>query len=504
MKDKLSFNLDPHSHLALYEQLVAQLRKLMVAKKLAVGESLPSVEVLSRIAKVSPATIRRALEQLAEEGWLTLKRGARARVSDTAPQQSKWLEPAKVVSTSLSGGVDDDEFIPPLPLSRFADQMTMCMDSVDFPIENESSIELDFQPGVPDLKILQGKQWQDMLAGCIQQCLTTPRSNYEPAGVRELREQVAHNLIRHRDLKCTADDVFIVSGAQQARNLIARLLLAPGVKVAVEDPGSLNARLMWEAYEAEVVAIPTDESGLMLEELEKQQGISLLYLTPAAQFPTGAVLSQARRKKLITWAESSNVMLIEDDVFSEFTFESRLMPALTSFASRKRNIYIGSFSQSLTPSWRIGFMVVPEDLREPLSRLKWLADRCTSPIVQQLTLQLLKSGFLEKHIRKSQQAYEQKRGVVLNELERWPKKLATFTPVKGGLYQTIWLPPATDDVRIAELCADKDVQVLPLSSFYLQLQAKPGLLISFANMTEAQIVDGLKRIKSVLEDQHDA
>jgi len=345
-------------------------------------------------------------------------------------------------------------------------------------------------------------RWETALRAWIDECTHTTLKLTEPAGMPELREQVANWLRASRGMTCSANDIVIVNGAQEGRDLVARLLIDRGRPVVVEEPGSVMHRAFLQANGANLIPVNSDDSGLIIDELENVQEPALLYVCPSSQFPTGAVLSKNRRLHIIDWASINNSIIVEDDSGCEFTYESRVTSSIHSSDTHDRTIYISSLSHIIPPSWRVGFMVVPKRIRPTLVRLKSLTSRCTSPVVQRLVLKLFESGFMEEQVRKLQRICEQRRQAMLDELKTWPPELATYSPVKSGFLQTIWLPSAVGDVEIYRQCLDKGIAVVPVSPCFLKPPARPGLIINFAATPAEKMAEGLKELRAILEKRN--
>jgi GntR family transcriptional regulator/MocR family aminotransferase len=504
MSKALSIPLDPAISAPLHFQLTRELKRSLLAGQLSPGDSLPSVRRLSEITSVSQATVRQAISELAGQGWLVLRRGKTARVAEQNTIHSEiesTMQPNESLNRKLRLEYDSNEDLPgEAQLSTLAQQTARLFDDTAFFARYDEPVELDFRAGGSVSGLLSGSKWTEAIKRWTKACANLPEDCPDPAGNHELRKHIANWLRQQRGIECTWEDIVVVSGAQQARHLIARLLVRRDTCLAAEDPGSIFSRLMFQAYGARIVPVPLDESGLLVSELQNAKDVSLLYVTPSAQFPTGAVLSQARRRQIAAWAEESQSFIIEDDNNCEFTYESRINPAIRSYDGNDRTIYIGTLSQLLAPAWRVGFMLIPKVLQEPLLRLKWLADRSTSPIAQQLVLELFASGYIKRHAKKALRAADNNRAALLRALEIWPSELAKYTPVKGGLCQTIWLPAQMDDSQVFDRCFEAGVGVLPLSPHFLTNPSPPGLILNFGSLNPEQIAQGVIRIRKVLID----
>lgn len=506
--------LDTNSPVPLYEQLARELRRLIAAGELKAGEQLPSVSTMAKHLNLSASTVRQALAQLTSDGWLSSQQGSRSKVALKQPvlERSSLRNRNGSVDKSVDGPQALRLEIPavdPLPegvrISAWASRMQAAFIKTPFYARYDEPVEIDFRAGHPAAESLSGSSWQTALARWSSHCIEVPRGHNNPSGILDLRKQIAKWINQQRNIECNEENIFVVSGAQQARDLICRLLVDETKLVIFEEPGSLFAKLSFQSYGARLLPVSVDGSGIVASELTDaaMPRADLLYLTPSAQFPTGSVLSRARRMQISEWAKERNVVIIEDDNYCEFTYESRQSPALFSFAP-DQCIYIGTFSQLLEPSWRLAFLIVPDRIRDALHRTKWLSDRCSSPLVQTLILELMESGFLKRHLKKEQAVCEQRRLKLLQEIESLPKSLVQFTPTKGGLNQALFLHSSMNDLAIFADCFEQGVGVLPISPNFMRSPAPPGILLSFAAVPEDKIGDGIARLRRVLEKAHGA
>lgn len=502
----MRINLDRSASVPLYEQLTSELRNVIASGQIAPGDQLPPIRQLAGRLGLGIATTRKALAELVMQGWLVARHGSGTYVSQSAALQSNYFRFSPPVVNDLCARevleCKPESASVHLPPGQWGRRMQNVFDGAGLYSRYDESVDIDFRAGTPPVDLLDGTRWQELIGDWMKEINLTTISDRDPAGMPALRAKIAAWLNVSRGIQCSKEDIVIVSGAQQARSLVARLLVDETSRVVVEDPGSIFARLMFKSYGADLVPVHVDDSGLLVDELEGERNASLLYLTPSAQFPTGAVLSQSRRKRIAQWAKANNAIIIEDDNNSEFVYESRTVPAVHSFDVADQTIYIGTFAQILMPSLRIGFMVVPPRLREPLIRLKWLSDRCTSPLVQQLVLRMIDEGYLAQHLKRAWKFCAARRTTLLNALAALQPDLARFTPVKGGLHQTIWLPATIDDTIIFDECFRANVGVLPVSPCHLRGPARPGLMLSFGNLSDDRIGIGIQRLQQILEKHH--
>jgi GntR family transcriptional regulator/MocR family aminotransferase len=211
----------------------------------------------------------------------------------------------------------------------------------------------------------------------------------------------------------------------------------------------------------------------------------LAYISPSCQIPTAAVLSRARREKLLQWAQANKTTIVEEDTNCEFSFDSRIIPSIHSLDDSARTFYIGAPASIFPEQMHLAFMVVPEAVRAPFTRLKSLANRCTSPILQRLMLRMFETEYVPERIRKLQRLLELRRATLLEELGKIPAGNVIYSPAKGGTFQCVWLSSQIDDLALGERCSSS--HVLPASPYYLQPAGRPGLSISFAQPAESII-----------------
>jgi GntR family transcriptional regulator/MocR family aminotransferase len=340
----------------------------------------------------------------------------------------------------------------------------------------------DLTPTTPDVTLFPRRQWAAALAAAVRDASATALDYGDPRGSLVLRERLADELGRTRGVICQPDQVLVVQGTTQGVDLILRVLRATGAtRVAVEDPSLDRQHRQIVALGLELVGQPVDRDGLIVAGLEADAVI----VSPAHQFPTGAVLSGARRRELLAWGRDTGALIVEDDYDAEFRYDREPVRALQGL-DPERVIYAGTTSKTLAPALRIGWLVVPESLVQPLSETKELLDDL-SPTLEQLALaQLLERGHYQRHIRRTRSVYRARRdrlGVAL--AERFPE-LGVFG-VAAGLSVVLDLPPHTDDRELERLALNAGVRVEALSRYAIQDRGGRGLVIGYGRLHESAI-----------------
>jgi GntR family transcriptional regulator/MocR family aminotransferase len=367
-------------------------------------------------------------------------------------------------------------------------------DSIDAPALREHAPRFDFGVGMPDASLFPYDTWRRLLARQIR----SSRLNAEygdPAGHPRLRAAIAHYVGVSRGVTASAEDVIVTNGAQQAFDLIARVLLEPGARVAVEEPGYPPPRLLFESVGARVAAVPVDDSGLDVAALPNDA--RLVYVTPSHQFPLGMPMSHARRVALLEWAERRNAVIIEDDYDSEFRFGGRPLETLQAIDRGGRVIYAGSFSKSLLPSLRLGFLIAPPSLQHALRAASYVAGWYAQWPAQAALAALIDKGLLARHVRKMRRIYAERHDRILRTLTTdFAKWLAPVPSVTGmHLVATLRSRSVSRERDIAERARAEDAGFDRLSVYCTAKRPQTGLVLGYGAIATSNIDEGLRRLR---------
>lgn len=466
-------------------RVYALLRAQIADGTLAVGAKLPSTRALAEDLGVARSTVTTAYEQLAAEGFLATAGGRAARVA--AP-------------LSLTEAAGTDAGLKPLDismLSAFGRRV--------------AGMELPQPPGVDPERI-------DFLYGAVAshdfpalawkrayqaELLRQQQKLYyaAPEGETALRQALLGYLRRARGLHCTADQILIVQGAQQAIDLCARLLLEPETAYVFEEPGYAMARRCFEATGARLVSVPVDSLGMDTTCLPADTQVRLAYVTPSHQFPLGGILPITRRRELLQWAQQQGAWIVEDDYDGEFRYGQRPIDALQSIDSEGRVIYVGTFSKALSPQLRLGYLVLPHSLVALFRNAKKLADRHAPMMEQRVLTDLIESGAYERHVRRIRRENERRRAALLDAIRRYLPTNAKVGGTAAGLHVILWLPalqPEHEPQLVAAACA-AGVGVYAVSPLFAKPESavppRPaGLTLGYASLTLEQIDEGIRRL----------
>jgi GntR family transcriptional regulator / MocR family aminotransferase len=454
---------------AVYRALLDAIR----SGRLQGGERLPATRALAADLGVSRTTVAGAYDRLVAEGFLTARVGAGTYVATAArpsppPRGAGELVPRASWSAAA-----------PAPTSGLVERP-----------------EHDFRVGLPDAGLFPFDTWRRLVTAELRLGAHDLGTYADPAGHAGLREQLVRHLALARGLRATPEEVTVTHGTQQALDLVARVLLEPGDVVAVEDPGYLGARQVFEAHGARVVPVPVDEDGLRVEQVPR--AARLVFTTPSHQFPFGPPLSQDRRLALLERAAANGTAVVEDDYDSEFRFTERPLETLHSLDRAGRVIYLGTFSKSLVPGLRVGYLVAPEPLQGPLRAALQLSVGHRSVPEQAALARFLGDGLYARHLRRARSTYGERRALVVEQVEGPLAEWLELVPCQAGLHVTTLLrDPAASDTAVAVRAAEAGVVVEPLSA-YAVADPRPGLVIGYGAARTESITPGLRRLGRVL------
>jgi GntR family transcriptional regulator/MocR family aminotransferase len=441
--------IDRDGELALHEQIERSLRAQIQSGRLAADAPLPSTRGLASGLGVSRGVVTEAYGQLAAEGYLTTRQGAPVKVA-RAVRAATSRPPARSLLQSFT---------------------------------------YHFHPGLPDLAGFPREAWLRSLRAALRNSPLDSLGYGDPRGVPALREALASYLARVRGTDSDPESTLVCTGFMQGFSLLCRALRTRGVeRVALEDPGWHVHRLIIEQAGMEVVAVPVDEGGLRVDALVGT-GASAVLVTPAHQFPTGAVLAPERRAALIEWAEEER-LIIEDDYDSEYRYDRVAVGALQGLAP-ERVAYIGSASKRLAPGMRLGWMLVPSWLTWELTVAKTIED-CGSEIVGQLALRdFIARGELDRHVRRMRLRYQRRREVLLEALDRWlPDGRASGAD--AGLFELVHLPEQTPESPLLRVAGERSVGAEGLALHRFAPDGPPGVLLGYGNLSEPAIEQGVR------------
>ncbi|MBO2451069.1 PLP-dependent aminotransferase family protein [Actinomadura barringtoniae] len=466
----LHISLDDRGDLAA--RIYRQILDAILDGRLPPGERVPPSRELAERLSVSRNTVASAYERLTAEGFLNGRAGAGTFVRDE-PLTTRRPRNAP------AGG------IRPRRTWRHLDLLA------DEP--GNPPPPFDLRVGTPDAALFPLETWRRLVSRELRPANLAAGSYSSPAGHSALREAIARYIGVSRAVRAEAEDIVVTQGAQQALDLIGRVLLEPGDIVAVEEPGYPPARRLFESQGARVVGVPVDAEGIDVAALPKAP---LVYVTPSHQFPLGTPMSLSRRAALLAWAERNKAVIIEDDYDSEFRFSDRPLEPLQSLDRSGRVLYVGSFSKTLLPMLRVGFLVAPASLHQALHVAKQLTDWHGDMTTQGALARFINEGLLSRHIRKAAREYAARHEQILTTLESLPDLLQPI-PSSAGLHLSARLSPHLNPTDVLTRARQTGVAVESLTP-YCADTPQNGLVIGYGAIPTSKVPEALRRLTTTL------
>jgi GntR family transcriptional regulator / MocR family aminotransferase len=461
----------------LYRRIYDALRGKILHGELASGTPLPGTRTLARDLGVSRIVVLAAYEQLAAEGYIESAVGSGSRVAAQLP-------PVQTPSRRTTPATD-------VKLSAYARRARRLSPDAP-PGQEEKSAGIDFRYAttIPDVRTVA--MWQQAVARAARE---TQLDYPDPAGLPLLRRLLAEHLREQRGVIADAGDIVIVSGAQQAIDLTARVLCDRGTRIGIEDPQYQGTRQAFLAAGAKVIACAVDDEGLDIERHAKRLGAArAVCVTPSHQFPTGAIMSVARRLALLQWAEHRGASIVEDDYDCEFRYGVGAIPALQGLDRHGRVIYIGTFARMLFPALRLGYIVAPPALRDAFRAVKWLADRGSAPLEQQAVASLLESGAYESTRRRNVRALTAKRDAMVAAIDAHFGDDVIASGASSGTHIFLRFPRLRDAGPLIERARSRGVHVYSGRPYFHHAPRNATLILGYTTVTVDEIDEGVKRL----------
>lgn len=458
--------------------LHSALREAIASGRLAAGLRLPSSRALAAQLGVSRNTAVAAYELLASEGWLE-SRGAGGSFVAELPQAAV--------------AVSDRASVAPWADSRWLRGETGGWPA---PLVDGPAPAWHFKTGMPDVAGFPFEVLRRLQTRALQAAAREPARYPQAQGLPALREAIAGHVSSSRAVGCTADDVVITAGAQQAFDLIARVLVTAGrTLAAVENPGYPPLRAALLGAGAQLAPVPVDAEGLVVAALPAQARI--VCVTPSHQSPLGMPMSLPRRRELLNWAAARQAVVIEDDYDGEFRFTARPLDALKMLDRDGRVFYVGTLSKSMLPALRLGYVVAPAWAREALVAAKQATGLGAPALMQAAVADFIAEGHLLRHVRRMRAEYAERRRVLEQALKRHLGGRAEIFPAIAGLHLAVGLAGVDTDELTRRAWA-AGVGVEPLSRYAMGAGGQPGLVLGYGSITAARIPEAVKRLARVL------
>jgi GntR family transcriptional regulator/MocR family aminotransferase len=482
--------IEKRSSHSFYRQVYEGYRKAIVEGSLRAGQRVPSTRVLAQELGISRMPVLNAYAQLLAEGYFESRVGSGTVVSRSLPERLGKAEPA----AARSRGMDQERRRVSKRCSNLASAQGFYRSRGLGPF-SVSQIGFDCFP----LNL-----WKSLVIRHARNVKAKALDYGDPMGLKELRERIAEYLRIARGVRCDARQIIIVSGSQQGLEITTRVLLDPGDRVWMEEPGYRFARSVFACAGCVVVPVRVDGEGLNVAAGTKQcGGARAVLVTPSHQNPLGMTMSASRRLQLLDWAESYGSWIIEDDYDSEYRYEGMPVTSLQGLDRNARVVYIGTFSKVLFPSLRLGYVVVPEDLVERFLAARFALDIGPATFHQAVLADFIAEGHFARHIRRMRLVYAERRTALIKNLQDHFGSDVAVTGAEAGMHLSVVLNKIRDR-EVSLRAAKENLWLAPLSSFYLGKPAQQGFILGFGSTSVQQMPAAVRKLRALAHARNPA
>jgi GntR family transcriptional regulator/MocR family aminotransferase len=478
--------LDRKAAKPLHRQIYDGYRALVVERNMRPGQQIPSSRALAVELGISRIPVLNAYAQLLAEGYFESRAGSGTFVSSSLPEH--------VTRGTYRGSTQPQPGSGPRVTSRQSNALPR--HTKDAPWLSGVGA---FSVGQLAYEDFPFQVWSGLVARHCRNLRATSLNYGDTMGSIEFRESIAAYLRTARAVRCEAEQIMIVSGSQQALEISARVLLDPGSHVWIEEPGYPFMQHGLTMAGCNLIPVPVDDEGLNVA-----AGIKLCrkaraaYVTPSHQYPLGVTMSASRRLQLLDWAQNSGSWIIEDDYDSEYRYETMPIASLQGLDRNARVIYVGTFSKILFPSLRTGYIVVPTDLIEHFSAIRFAMDIFPPQLYQAVLTDFINEGHFARYIRRTRQAYSLRRSALVHALRDEFGSSLAIRGAEAGMHLVVTLPSGMRDREISARAATENLWLWPLSSCYLGAATRQGLILGFGGATAADMPRAVRRLRGVL------
>jgi GntR family transcriptional regulator/MocR family aminotransferase len=475
------FALEHRSEVPLHRQVSDGFRKAILGGTLFPGQKIPSSRDLAKQLEISRFPILDAYAQLIAEGYFETRQGIGTFVSASIQCEQNDYPPPPEKPTRPRALSLRSQLLPRYEVS---------------PWRNGTGAFGMHQPAVDEVPL---ELWSRLLVQHSRQAPGNDIHPIDPLGLESLREAICSYLRTARSVRCDPSQIMIVSGSQQALDITTRVLLDVGSPVWIEDPCYPLLRAVLTASDCRLIPVPVDREGLNVDEgMRRSAGARAAFVTPSHHYPLGVTMSASRRLQLLHWARETGAWIVEDDYDSEYRYESMPLSSLQGLDGESRVLYIGTFSKVLFPSLRVGYIVIPPDLVERFSAVRFAMDIYPSSLFQQVLTDFMRLGYFARHIHRMRQLYRQRRSVLVRELTETLGNRIEIHGSEAGMHLAITLPETYNDVAIATLAAEQQLWLWPLSPCWLSTPARQGFILGFGSTPAERIPQAVRHLEQAL------
>lgn len=469
----------------IYRQLYDGYRDAILEGRLKPGQRLPSTRAVADELQISRIAAVMSFAQLVAEGYVVSRGSAGSYVSNELPDAPRPRPRPRPRAS-------DSPAVPPsgsrrLPRSRLPEIEAPWL-----------ALHGPFRINRPAVDEFPADLWARLVARHARRMSPRQMTYGSGMGLQSLREALASYLGTVRSVECTAEQIMIVTGSQQALTVAAHALLSPGDTVWAEEPGYGGARDAFLLAGARVVGVPVDDDGLdVAAGIRRAPKARAAYVTPSHQYPLGMVMSAPRRLQLLEWARRRGAWLVEDDYDSEYRYDGQPLASLYGLDGDARVLYVGTFSKVLFPAVRVGYLVVPRDLVARFRRIREAVDVFPATLHQAVLADFIEEGHFARHLRRMRVVYAERRRALEAALARELPSLR-IAGEHAGMHLVLMLPPGARDRDIAVRAAREDISVIPLSSCYAGAAKAPGLVLGYGSIRARELAEAVRKLAVVI------
>ncbi|WP_088142890.1 MocR-like pyridoxine biosynthesis transcription factor PdxR [Achromobacter xylosoxidans] len=485
---KMRMNDAELQRLELHQRIQRALRALILDGALGPGLRLPATRGLAKSLGVARDTVENAYVQLHRDGYIVRREGSGSYVSQT-------------VGTELRGAARrraklDPKLGAPQPGAGLSRRGRMILDSGG--VADQQVIKA-FATGLPETRTFPTEVWERLQRQVLKDYRAHVLLHGDPQGAEPLRRAIAAYLNLERGAKVLPEQVLVLSSTRQALFLCAQLLADAGKPMLMENPGYFGARKAFEAAETHIVPIDVDAQGIRMDLLRADRsGANCVYVTPSHQYPTGVTLSLERRLELIGWAAEHGKWIIEDDYDSEFHYDGLPTACVQGLDLHQRTIYLGTFSKTLYPGLRMGYMALPPGLVDAFARARSIMDGHTPQILQLTLARFMDDGHYNSHVRAMRKLYAGRRQVLLESLGKHLGGIVQAVRPPGGLQIPCLLERGWSEEKTIRQAEAAGLRLPGLSRLYAGDYKQPGWLLGYASLTAYEIEAAVLRLSNAL------
>ena len=490
MKPKANFPILQLSEGPLNDQVYEAIRGAILDGRLKANMKLPSSRTLAEMMLVSRNTILSGIERLMDEGYIITKAGSGTYVCAFVPEKK------------INCQAPIQQMIQQYNAPKLSDGLQSLMPRWE-QYHGAAKQNRMFSVGIGCVDLFPQQIWGRILGRVWRHSQAELAKYSDVQGYLPLREALAQYMRSTRGLNCSADQIMIVNGTQQAINLTSRALLNAGDGILIDDPGYDGALGVFQSYGMKTHGIASDEEGMLIPELmDRKEDVRLVYTAPSHQFPLGGTLSLPRRLMLLDWAKQKEAWIFEDDYNGEFRYHSRAIQALQGLDQAGRVIYSGTFSKMFYPGFRLAFLVLPQALIEPFKVMKHYADSCNSYLEQAALAAFIQEGEYAKYVRKVRKACLERQQALVNAIEQYLSHVLTIQSSDSGIHAVAWLKDGWDVTQIMAISKSLGLGIQPLYRYSMESLQKYALLFGYAAHKPAEITEKIRQLAEAIKHSY--